>query len=75
MPDDLQHHEQLLMKKLLSHKGLTPSKDFKDDEYSLYLEYASANELERDIVSEETYRKIYPDETTNFSQARLRYYD
>jgi hypothetical protein len=58
MPDDLHHHKQLLMKKLLSYHSIIPSKDFKDDEYSLYLEYASAEELERDIVSEKTYRKI-----------------
>ena len=45
--------------KALSYKQLTPSKDFNGDKYSLYLEYASAIELERDVVSVETYRKIY----------------
>lgn len=78
MPDDLFQAELLFCRSIQSYKGLFPSKDFKDDEYSLYLEYASAEELERDIVSEKTYRKItthddWDDEPTNFSQARLRY--
>jgi hypothetical protein len=47
-----------VIQKILSYKQLIPSTDFKDDEYSLYLEYASAEELERDIVKEETYQLI-----------------
>jgi hypothetical protein len=46
------------IQKLSSYNKLIPSTDFKDDEYSLYLEYASADELERDIVKEETYQLI-----------------
>lgn len=78
MPDDLLQAELLFYRSIQSYKGLFPSKDFNEDEYSLYLQYASADELERDIVKEATYRKItahdnWDDEPTNFSQARMRY--
>lgn len=53
--DDYWHHQEKLRQ---SHKGLIPSINFKDYEYSLYLQYASAEELERDIVSEKTYLKM-----------------
>jgi hypothetical protein len=79
MPDDHYQSEKLIIKSLQSYKGLIPSINFKDYEYSLYLQYASPEELEQDIVSEKTYLKIvyegnWDDETTNFSQARMRYF-
>ncbi len=58
MPDDHYQSEKLIIKSLLSHKGLIPSINFNEDEYSLYLQYASSVELEKDIVSEKTYRMI-----------------
>jgi len=58
MPDDHYQSEKLIIKSLLSHKGLIPSINFNEDEYSLYLQYASAVELEKDIVKEATYREI-----------------
>ena len=58
MPDDLFQAELLFYKSIQSHKGLIPSTDFNEDEYSLYLQYASAVELEKDIVSQKTYRMI-----------------
>lgn len=72
MPDDLYQEEILFYKAIQSYKGFIPSSDFKEDEYNLYLQYASSEELEKDIVSEKTYRKIFPDQYTNFSEARLR---
>ena len=79
MPDDHYQSEKLIRKSLLSYKGLIPSINFKDYEYSLYLQYASPEELERDIVSEKTYLKMvyegnWDDEPINFSQARMRYF-
>lgn len=79
MPDDHYQSEKLITKSLLSYKGLIPSINFKDYEYSLYLQYASPEELERDIVSEKTYLKMvyegnWDDEPINFSQARMRYF-
>lgn len=78
MPDDLHKTEKLYLKLILSYKGLIPSTNFNEDEYYLYLQYASAEELEQDIVKEATYRKIiahdnWDDEPTNFSQSRMRY--
>ena len=78
MPDDHYQSEKLIIKSLQSYKGLIPSINFNEDEYALYLQYASAVELEKDIVSEKTYRMIisndnWDDEPTNFSQARMRY--
>lgn len=79
MPDDHYQSEKLITKSLLSYKGLIPSINFKDYEYSLYLQYASPEELERDIVSEKTYLKMvyegnWDDKPINFSQARMRYF-
>lgn len=73
MPDDDYQAELLFYKSIQSYKGLIPSTDFKENEYNLYLKYASYEELEKDIVSEKTYRKIFPEQYTNFSEARLRY--
>ncbi len=58
MPDDHYQSEKLIVKSLQSYKGLIPSINFNEDEYSLYLQYASYEELERDILTEETYVKI-----------------
>jgi len=58
MPDDHYQSEKLITKSLLSYKGLIPSINFNEDEYSLYLQYASAVELEKDILTEETYVEI-----------------
>jgi hypothetical protein len=64
MPDDLHKEEQLFLKSILSYKGYIPSADFNGEQYALYLEYASAVELEMDTVSEATYRRIYPEKLT-----------
>ena len=58
MPDDHYQSEKLITKSLQSYKGLIPSINFNEDEYSLYLQYASAVELEKDILTEETYVEI-----------------
>jgi len=42
----------------MTYKGLIPSINFNEDEYSLYLQYASTVELEKDILTEETYVEI-----------------
>ena len=79
MPDDHYQSEKLITKSLLSYKGLIPSINFKDYEYSLYLQYASAEELERDIVSEKTYLKMVyegnweEDEEILDDKIRMRY--
>ena len=64
---------------LSSYNQLIPSTDFKGDEYALYLQYASAVELEKDILTENTYVKMMTtlifDDYTNLSQARMGSYD
>lgn len=66
MPDDHYQSEKLITKSLLSYRGIIPSINFNEDEYALYLQYASAVELEKDIVSEKTYREII----SNFSPSQ-----
>ena len=64
--EDFINPTEKAIQKMLSYKELIPSTDFKEDEYNLYLQYASSEELEKDIVSEKTYRKIFPEEYTNY---------
>ena len=45
-------------KRTYSTDKIKPSKDFDDLEYSLYLKYATPEELERDKVSHITAKKI-----------------
>jgi hypothetical protein len=58
MPDDHYQSEKLITKSLLSYKGIIPSINFNEYEYSLYLQYASVVELERDVICEATYVEI-----------------
>lgn len=46
MPDDHYQVEKLITKSLLSYRGIIPSINFNEDEYALYLKYASVVELE-----------------------------
>jgi len=41
-----------------SYLGRIPSRDFWDEAYQLYLKYASSEELEQDIITKETLKKI-----------------
>jgi hypothetical protein len=80
MPDDHYQVEKLITKSLLSYRGIIPSINFNEDEYSLYLKYASVVELERDVVCEATYRKIIAhdnwdgDEEIIDDKIRMRYF-
>jgi uncharacterized protein YueI len=80
MTDDLFQTKLLVYKSMQSHKGLIPSINFNENEYSLYLKYASAAELEKDIVSEKTYRMIIAhdnwddDEYIVDDKIRMRYF-
>lgn len=44
--------------KSVSYFGLTPSIDFDDDKYQFFLHFATAEELEKDIITRETMVKI-----------------
>ncbi len=47
-----------LIKNQKSYLGKTPSVDFDEYVYELYLQYATPEELEEDIISQSTFRKI-----------------
>ena len=61
MTDILQEHEDILMqtlKKRKSYLGRIPSQDFFDEAYDLFLSIATPEELEEDIITRDTLRKI-----------------
>jgi ssDNA-specific exonuclease RecJ len=65
MTDDLQEYEDIFMqtlKKRKSYLGRIPSQDFFDEAYDLFLSIATPEELEEDIITRDTLRKM----TTHF---------
>lgn len=58
MPNDLQDAEQLLLKKIESYYGIIPSVDFDSSAYYFFVEFATPEELENDIVTKETLASI-----------------
>jgi hypothetical protein len=58
MPDDHGKMEERFLKSLDSHNGLIPSEDFSIDDFALWMEYASPNELENDVLSAKTYHRM-----------------
>ena len=54
MSDFQEHYD----KKSQSYLGKIPSKDFWDEAYQLFLEYATPEELETDTLKRETLQKI-----------------
>jgi len=45
-------------KRTYSTDGIVPSKEFNEEEYSLYLQYATPEELEKDKVTHTTAKRI-----------------
>lgn len=60
MPDDLQLMEDVFLKKLKSYLGKIPSQDLNEEQYEVFLNIASPEELEQDIITKETLHKIIP---------------
>jgi hypothetical protein len=61
MPDDLHDCEQILLKtvkKRHSYLGRIPSEDFFSEAYHLFLNVATPEELEEDIITRDTLQKI-----------------
>lgn len=54
MPDDLYKEEKLILKKLKSYYGIIPSIDFDSSAYYFFVEFATLDELENDIITKET---------------------
>ena len=46
------------IQKVSSYKQIIPSTDLSVEDYNLFLVFASPQELEKDIITEETYKKI-----------------
>lgn len=60
MPDDLQELEDVFLKKVKSYLGIIPSQQLTEEQYSVFLEIASPEELEEDIITRKTLNEIAP---------------
>lgn len=58
MPDDIQELEDVFLKKRKSYLGRIPSVDFFPEAYELFLNYATPEELDEDIITRDTLQKI-----------------
>ena len=56
--DDFINPTNKAIQKVSSYRQIIPSKDFTEDDYNLFLFFASPYELENDIITKETYEKI-----------------
>lgn len=57
---DLKELEDVFLKKVKSYFGIIPSQILTEEQYSVFLEIASPEELEEDIITRETLHKIIP---------------
>ena len=56
--EDFEDPTHKAIQKMISYKGYIPSKDLNEYQYQTYLQVASPQELEMDIISEETMCKV-----------------
>ena len=56
--EDFEEPTKKAIQKIISYKGYIPSKDLNEDQYQTYLQVAPPHELEQDIISEATMRKV-----------------
>ncbi len=56
--EDREEPTKKAIQKMFSYKGYIPSKDLNEYQYQTYLQVASPQELERDIIYESTMRKV-----------------
>ena len=56
--EDWEEPTRKAIQKMLTYKGYIPSQDFNEDQYQTYLQVAPPHELEQDIISVETMRKV-----------------
>ena len=55
---ELSEKQKLAIKRACSYRQLIPSLDFNVDFYQQYLHFATPGELENDIITKETIKKI-----------------
>ncbi len=56
--EDWEEPTRKAIQKMISYKGYIPSKDLNEYQYQTYLKVAPSHELELDIISVETMRKV-----------------
>jgi len=56
--EDFEKPTRKAIQKMLSYKGYIPSSDMNAFHYLIYLEVATPDELEKDIITEKTMRKM-----------------
>lgn len=56
--EDFEEPTLKAIQKMLTYKGYIPSKDLNEYQYQTYLQVAPSHELELDIISVETMRKV-----------------
>ena len=56
--EDWEDPTRKAIQKMLTYKGFIPSKDLNKYQYQTYLKVASPYELEKDIITEKTMRKM-----------------
>ena len=56
--EDQEELTKKAIQKIISYKGYIPSEDLNEYQYQTYLQIASPQELERDIIYESTMRKV-----------------
>jgi len=56
--EDWEEPTKKAIQKMMSYKGYIPSKDMNEFHYEIYLKVAPPHELEQDIISEATMRKM-----------------
>jgi hypothetical protein len=56
--EDFEEPTKKAIQQIISYKGYIPSKDLNEYQYQTYLQVATPQELERDIIFEATMRKV-----------------
>ena len=56
--EDFEEPTKKAIQQIISYKGYIPSKDLNEYQYQTYLQVATLQELERDIIFEATMRKV-----------------
>ena len=56
--EDWEEPTRKAIQKMLTYKGYIPSKDLNEHQYQTYLKVAPSHELELNIISVETMRKV-----------------
>ena len=73
MTEVLQELEDVFLKKVKCYLGKIPSEDFDPEQYAAFLEIASPEELEEDIITRQTFHKIIPPDYSRWEVMKMNY--